>query len=360
VWRLGSGGGGRHAVLLTVSFSSMPTALITGVTGQDGSYLAELLLEKGYVVHGVVRRASTFNRGRIDHIALDPARSQGRFHLHYGDLADGSALRRVIEATLPDEVYNLAAQSHVRVSFDEPEYTADVVATGTLRVLEALREHIERTGRQVRFYQAGSSEMFGATAPPQLESTPFHPRSPYAVSKVAAHWYSVNHREAFGMFVCNGILFNHESPRRGESFVTRKISLAVARIALGLQKTLPLGNLEARRDWGFAGDYVDAMWRMLQQSSPDDYVVATGESHTVREFVEAAFGHAGLEWQSYVTLDERYLRPSEVDHLLGDASKARKALGWTPTVTFDGLVKMMVEADIKLLERDALAGRTSG
>ena len=335
----------------------MPTALITGVTGQDGSYLAELLLDKGYTVHGLVRRASTFNRGRIDHIALVPERSHGRFHLHYGDLADGSSLRRVIEAALPDEVYNLAAQSHVRVSFDEPEYTADIVATGTLRILEALREHVERTGRQVRFYQAGSSEMFGATAPPQLESTPFHPRSPYAVSKVAAHWYSVNHREAFGMFVCNGILFNHESPRRGESFVTRKISMAVARIALGLQKTLSLGNLEARRDWGFAGDYVDAMWRMLQQPSPDDYVVATGESHTVREFVEAAFGHVGLGWESHVTMDERFLRPSEVDHLRGDASKAARLLGWTPTVTFDGLVKMMVDSDLKLVEREALAGR---
>jgi GDPmannose 4,6-dehydratase len=335
----------------------MPTALITGVTGQDGSYLAELLLDKQYTVHGLVRRASTFNRGRIDHIALVPERSHGRFHLHYGDLADGSSLRRVIEAALPDEVYNLAAQSHVRVSFDEPEYTADIVATGTLRILEALREHVERTGRQVRFYQAGSSEMFGATAPPQLESTPFHPRSPYAVSKVAAHWYSVNHREAFGMFVCNGILFNHESPRRGESFVTRKISMAVARIALGLQKTLSLGNLEARRDWGFAGDYVDAMWRMLQQPSPDDYVVATGESHTVREFVEAAFGHVGLGWESHVTMDERFLRPSEVDHLRGDASKAARLLGWTPTVTFDGLVKMMVDSDLKLVEREALAGR---
>ncbi len=335
----------------------MPTALITGVTGQDGSYLAELLIDKGYDVHGIVRRASTFNRGRIDHIALDPEKSRGRFHLHYGDLADGSSLRRVIEATLPDEVYNLAAQSHVRVSFDEPEYTADVVATGTLRVLEALREHIGRTGRPVRFYQAGSSEMFGSTAPPQSESTAFHPRSPYAVSKVAAHWYSVNHREAFGMFVCNGILFNHESPRRGESFVTRKISLAVARIALGIQQTLALGNLDARRDWGFAGDYVDAMWRMLQQSTPDDYVVATGESHSVREFVEAAFGHAGLDWEKYVTWDERYLRPSEVDHLLGDASKARKALGWTPAVTFDGLVKMMVESDMKLAEREAMAGK---
>jgi GDPmannose 4,6-dehydratase len=258
---------------------------------------------------------------------------------------------------MPDEVYNLAAQSHVRVSFDQPEYTADIVATGTLRLLEAVREHIERTGRVVKFYQAGSSEMFGATAPPQLETTPFHPRSAYAVSKLAAHWFAVNHREAFGMFCCNGILFNHESPRRGESFVTRKISLAVARIAVGTQKTLALGNLEARRDWGFAGDYVDAMWRMLQQPWPDDYVVATGESHSVRDFVVAAFGHVKLDWEKHVTLDERYLRPSEVDHLLGDASKARQKLGWTPTVTFDALVKMMVEEDLQVAEREARVGR---
>ena len=269
----------------------------------------------------------------------------------------GSSLRRVIEQTTPDEVYNLAAQSHVRVSFDQPEYTADIVATGTLRLLEAVREHIDRTGRAVKFYQAGSSEMFGATAPPQLETTPFHPRSPYAVSKLAAHWFAVNHREAFGMFCCNGILFNHESPRRGESFVTRKISMAVARIAVGTQKTLALGNLDARRDWGFAGDYVDAMWRMLQQPWPDDYVVATGESHSVREFVEQAFAHVKLEWEQYVTLDERYLRPSEVDHLLGDASKARQKLGWSPGVTFEGLVKMMVDEDLRVAEREARVGR---
>ncbi len=335
----------------------MPTALISGITGQDGSYLAELLVGKGYDVHGLVRRASTFNRARIDHLSIGPAHSTGRLQLHYADMADGSSLRRVIEQTKPDEVYNLAAQSHVRVSFDQPEYTADIVATGTLRFLEAVREHIERTGRTVKFYQAGSSEMFGAAAPPQLETTPFHPRSPYAVSKLAAHWYAVNHREAFGMFCCNGILFNHESPRRGESFVTRKISMAVARIAVGTQKTLALGNLEARRDWGFAGDYVDAMWRMLQQPWPDDYVVATGESHSVREFVQAAFGHVNLEWERYVTMDERYLRPSEVDHLLGDPSKARQKLGWTPTVTFDGLVKMMVDEDLRLAEREARVGR---
>jgi GDPmannose 4,6-dehydratase len=324
----------------------MKRALITGITGQDGSYLAELLLGKGYEVHGLVRRSSTFNRGRIDHLTLDPALA-GRCQLHYGDLADGSSLRRVVELVSPDEVYNLAAQSHVRVSFDQPEYTADIVATGTLRLLEAVREHIERTGRAVRCYQAGSSEMFGAAPPPQSEATRFHPRSPYAVSKLAAHWHAVNHREAWGMFVANGILFNHESPRRGESFVTRKISLAVARIATGRQQTLALGNLDARRDWGFAGDYVDAMWRMLQHHTPDDYVVATGESHTVREFVEAAFGHANLDWRLHVTRDDKYLRPSEVDHLLGDASKARTALGWAPSVSFTELVQMMVEADLK-------------
>jgi GDPmannose 4,6-dehydratase len=332
----------------------MRKALVTGITGQDGSYLAELLLSKGYEVHGIVRRSSSFNRARIDHLSLDKALPAGRFELHYGDLGDGSSLRHVIEQVLPDEVYNLAAQSHVRVSFDQPEYTADIVATGTLRLLEAVRDHVSRTGREVRFYQAGSSEMFGATAPPQLESTPFHPRSPYAVAKVAAHWFAINHREAFGMFICNGILFNHESPRRGESFVTRKISMAVARISLGTQQQLALGNLDARRDWGFAGDYVDAMWRMLQQPSPDDFVVATGESHTVREFVEAAFACVGLDWPKYVTLDERYLRPSEVDHLRGDASKARRQLQWAPSVTFDGLVKMMVESDLKLAEREAM------
>ncbi|MFP5354020.1 MAG: GDP-mannose 4,6-dehydratase [Gemmatimonadota bacterium] len=335
----------------------MPRALITGITGQDGSYLAELLLQKGYEVHGLVRRASTFNRGRIDHLAVGPSHTTGKLHLHYGDMADGSSLRRVVETTTPDEVYNLAAQSHVRVSFDQPEYTADIVATGTLRLLEAVREHIDRTGRAVKFYQVGSSEMFGATEPPQVESTPFHPRSPYAVSKLAAHWFSVNHREAFGMFCCNGILFNHESPRRGESFVTRKISLAVARIAVGTQKQLALGNLDARRDWGFAGDYVDAMWRMLQQPWPDDYVVATGESHSVREFVQAAFAHVNLAWERYVTLDEKYLRPSEVDHLHGDPSKARQKLGWSPTVTFEELVKMMVDSDLRLAEREARIGR---
>jgi GDPmannose 4,6-dehydratase len=324
----------------------MPTALITGVTGQDGSYLAELLLDKGYTVHGIVRRASTFNRGRIDPIALDESIAS-RFHLHYGDMADGSSLRRAVEVSQPDEVYNLAAQSHVRISFELAEYTADVVATGTLRLLEAVREHIDRTGRAVKVYQAGSSEMFGAVPPPQSEATRFHPRSPYGVSKVAAHAHAVNHREAYGMFVANGILFNHESPRRGESFVTRKISLAVARIVAGKQKHVALGNLDARRDWGFAGDYVEAMWRMLQAQSPDDFVVATGESHSVQEFVERAFGYANLDWRKHVTLDPKYLRPSEVDHLLGDPSKAQRALGWKPAVTFDQLVKMMVDADVK-------------
>jgi GDPmannose 4,6-dehydratase len=333
----------------------MPKALITGITGQDGSYLAEFLLAKGYEVHGLVRRASTFNRGRIDHLTLDPAVATAGFRLHYGDLADGSSLRRVVEVVGPDEVYNLAAQSHVRVSFDQPEYTADIVATGTLRLLEAVREHIARTGRPVRFYQAGSSEMFGAAPPPQHEGTLFHPRSPYAVSKVAAHWHAVNHREAYGMFVANGILFNHESPRRGESFVTRKITLAVGRIVAGSQQKLSLGNLEARRDWGFAGDYVDVMWRMLQHTSPDDFVVATGESHSVREFVERAFEHANLDWRAHVTLDPKYLRPSEVDHLRGDANKARRQLRWEPRVGFDALVRMMVDADIALAARERVA-----
>jgi GDPmannose 4,6-dehydratase len=336
----------------------MKIALITGITGQDGSYLAEHLLEKGYAVHGLVRRASTFNRSRIDHLSLDPELGE-RFRLHYGDLADGSSLRRVVEAVAPDEVYNLAAQSHVRVSFDEPEYTADIVATGTLRLLEAVREHIARTDRPVRFYQAGSSEMFGAAPPPQSEDTQFHPRSPYAVSKLAAHWHAVNHREAFGMFVANGILFNHESPRRGESFVTRKISLAVARIVAGTRDHVTLGNLDARRDWGFAGDYVDAMWRMLQHDLADDYVVATGESHSVREFVEAAFGYVKLDWEKYVRLDPRYLRPSEVDHLLGDPSKARDRLGWAPKVTFEQLVRMMVDADLEIAQREPQPGQGS-
>jgi GDPmannose 4,6-dehydratase len=315
------------------------------VTGQDGSYLAEYLLGKGYEVHGLIRRASTFNTDRIDHLYEDPHETGARFFLHHGDLTDGTALRRVFEKIQPDEVYNLAAQSHVRVSFDEPEYTGDVVGLGTLRLLECVRDYAEHRGNEVRFYQAGSSEMFGAVPPPQSEATPFYPRSPYAVSKVAAHWYCVNYREAFGLFICNGILFNHESPRRGETFVTRKITRAVGRIRHGLQQKLYLGNLEAKRDWGFAGDYTEAMWLMLQLPKPDDFVIATGTSYSVREFVDAAFRYAGLNWTEYVETDPRYFRPTEVDHLCGDASKARRVLGWAPKVDFLTLVRMMVDSD---------------
>ncbi|MCR9257956.1 MAG: GDP-mannose 4,6-dehydratase [Alphaproteobacteria bacterium] len=330
----------------------MKTALITGITGQDGSYLAELLLQKGYRVEGLVRRSSNFATQRLDHLYQDPHEHGARLRLHYGDVADSSGLSRLLDQTRPDEVYHLAAQSHVRVSFDQPEYTADVVATGTLRLLEALRRHVDATGKPSRFYQAGSSEMFGSAPPPQSETTPFHPRSPYAVGKVAAHWYTVNYREAYGLFACNGILFNHESPRRGETFVTRKISRAVGRIKMGLQDKLYLGNLDAKRDWGFAGDYVEAMWRMLQQDKPDDYVVATGESRSVRDYLEAAFGHVDLDWRDHVETDPRYLRPAEVDHLEGDASKAERVLGWTPTVTFEALVNMMVDADMERARRD--------
>jgi GDPmannose 4,6-dehydratase len=327
-------------------------ALLTGITGQDGSYLAELLLAKGYEVHGVVRRSSTFNTDRIDHLYEDPHETGARLHLHYGDLADGTVLRRILEIACPDEVYNLGAQSHVRVSFEEPEYTADVVGVGTLRLLESLRDYATRTGHAVRYYQAGSSEMYGATAPPQREDTPFYPRSPYAVAKVAAHWYAVNYREAYGLFVCNGILFNHESPRRGETFVTRKITRALGRIRAGRQDKLYLGNLEARRDWGFAGDYVEAMWLMLQQDAPDDYVVATGEAYSVREFLDEAFGYAGLDWERHVEIDPRYFRPTEVDYLLGDSSKAQKALGWKPKVSFQELVRMMVDHDTELARQE--------
>jgi GDPmannose 4,6-dehydratase len=330
----------------------MKRALITGVTGQDGSYLAELLLSKGYEVHGVVRRASTFNTDRIDHLYRDPHEMGTRLFLHYGDLSDGTGLRRILEKARPDEVFNLGAQSHVRVSFDEPEYTADVGGTGTLRLLEALRDSMGGTGAKVRFYQAGSSEMFGSAAPPQNERTPFHPRSPYAVSKVAAHWYAVNYRESYGMFIANGILFNHESPRRGQTFVTRKITRAAARIELGLQDKLYLGNLDAKRDWGFAGDYVEAMWRMLQHDRPDDYVVATGSSHSVKEFLEAVFRKVGRDWREHVEIDPRYFRPAEVDHLLGDSSKAREALGWSPAVSFEELVSMMVEHDRELAREE--------
>ncbi|MDZ4789910.1 MAG: GDP-mannose 4,6-dehydratase [Hyphomicrobiales bacterium] len=332
--------------------SEAKRALITGIVGQDGSYLAELLLAKGYFVHGVVRRSSTFSTDRISHLYVDPHEAGARLKLHYGDLADGTSLRRIIELVEPDEIYNLAAQSHVRVSFDQAEYTADIVATGALRLLEALRDYVGRTARTVRYYQAGSSEMFGAAPAPQNEATPFYPRSPYAVSKVAAHWYSVNYREAYGMFICNGILFNHESPRRGETFVTRKITRALGRIKLGLQNKLYLGNLEAKRDWGFAGDYVEAMWLALQQDAPDDYVIATGQTHTVRKFLEAAAAVAGVDWRAHVELDPRYLRPTEVDELRGDAACARARLGWAPKVTFDELVRMMVEHDLGLAERE--------
>jgi GDPmannose 4,6-dehydratase len=330
----------------------MKRALVTGITGQDGSYLAELLLAKDYEVHGIVRRASTFNTDRIEHLYQDPHESGARLFLHYGDLADGTVLRRIVEQVQPDEVYNLGAQSHVKVSFEEPEYTLDVVAGGTLRLLESVRDYSERTKRTVKIYQAGSSEMYGATPPPQDEHTPFYPRSPYAVGKVAAHMLAVNYREAYGMFVTNGILFNHESPRRGETFVTRKITRALGRIKEGLGGTLYLGNLEAKRDWGFAGDYVEAMWRMLQQDKPDDYVVATGEAHTVREFLEIAFSHVGLDWQDHVEIDPRYFRPTEVDFLQGDPSKARSVLGWEPQVSFVELVHMMVDADVELARRE--------
>jgi GDPmannose 4,6-dehydratase len=327
-------------------------ALITGVTGQDGAYLTEFLLGKGYEVHGLLRRASLFNTDRIDHLYHDPHLPGVNLALHYGDLSDGTALRRVLEKVRPDEVYNLAAQSHVKVSFEVPEYTADIVAMGTLRLLDALRDYIVHGGDAVRCYQAGSSEMYGAAPAPQSERTPFYPRSPYAVSKVAAHWYAVNYREAYGMFICNGILFNHESPRRGETFVTRKVTRAAARIKEGLQDKLYLGNLEAKRDWGFAGDYVEAMWLMLQQPKPDDYVIATGETHSVRDLVEQAFKEVGLDWKRHVELDNRYLRPTEVDVLQGDAAKARKVLGWHPRIAFTDLIAMMVAHDLDLARRE--------
>jgi GDPmannose 4,6-dehydratase len=333
---------------------TMQRALITGITGQDGSYLARLLLSKGYEVHGIMRRASTFNTDRIDEIYQDPHESGSRLFLHYGDLTDGTGLRRILEHTTPSEVYNLGSQSHVRVSFDQPEYTADTVATGTLRLLEAVRDYCAGSGSEVRFYQAGSSEMFGNTPPPQSETSPFYPRSPYAASKAAAHWYAANYREAYGLFICNGILFNHESPQRGETFVTRKITRAAGRIKFGLQSKLFLGNLDARRDWGFAGDYVEAMWSMLQQQEAGDYVIATGESHSVREFLDRAFEYVGLDWRQHVEMDARYLRPTEVDFLLGDASKARAKLGWKPRVGFEQLVRMMVDHDLDLAKRERL------
>lgn len=325
-------------------------ALITGVTGQDGSYLSELLLEKGYDVHGIIRRTSTFNTDRIDHIYQDPHQQDARFLLHYGDLTDGTTLRRILEEVKPVEVYNLGAQSHVRVSFDAPEFTVDSVAMGTLRLLEAIKDYRQRTGIDVRYYQAGSSEMFGKVMEiPQKETTPFYPRSPYACGKVYAHWQTVNHRESYNIFACNGILFNHESPRRGETFVTRKITRAIARIVAGQQKKLYLGNLDSKRDWGYAKDYVKAMWLMLQQDEPDDYVVATGETHSVKEFLELAFSHVNLKWEDYVEFDERYLRPAEVDLLIGDPTKAKEKLGWQPSLTFPELVNLMVDADLEAL-----------
>ncbi len=331
----------------------MKKALITGVTGQDGSYLAEFLLCKDYDVHGIIRRSSSFNTGRIDRIYQDPHGEGTRFFLHYGDLCDGTALRRILEMVIPDEVYNLGAQSHVRVSFDEPEYTVDVIAMGTLRLLEAIRDFRERTGKDIRLYQAGSSEMFGKVIEsPQSETTPFYPRSPYAAAKVYAHWQTVNYREAYSIFACNGILFNHESPRRGETFVTRKITRAATRIKLGLQEKLYLGNLEAKRDWGFAGDYVEAMWLILQQNEPDDYVIATGKNYSVREFLSTVFSRLELDWEKYVETDPRYFRPTEVDELLGNPEKAIKKLGWKPKVDFDGLIEMMIESDMELAQQE--------
>jgi GDPmannose 4,6-dehydratase len=331
----------------------MPTtALITGVTGQDGSYLAEFLLAKGYEVHGLIRRSSSFNTHRLDRIYRDPHESGVHFFMHYGDLSDSGSLINLIRNLEPDEIYHLGAQSHVKVSFEIPEYTSDATAMGTVRILEAIRASRVDT----RFYQASSSEMFGAAAAPQSEETPFHPRSPYGVSKVFSYWMTVNYREAHGLFAANGILFNHESPRRGETFVTRKITRAVARIKAGIEDKLYLGNLDAKRDWGYAPEYVEAMWLALQHDTPDDFVIATGEVHTVREFCEVAFGHAGLDWERYVEIDPRYFRPAEVDLLLGDASKAKRLLAWEPRTTFGQLARLMVDADVQLLE-DELAGR---
>ena len=331
----------------------MKKALITGITGQDGSYLAELLLEKGYEVHGIVRRSSSFNTQRIDHIYVDPHTPGARLFNHYGDLNDASSLNLLLKQIRPDEIYNLGAQSHVRVSFDVPEYTGEVTGLGATRLLEAIRE-LDLKGTRV--YQASSSEMFGASPPPQNEKTPFCPRSPYGIAKLYAYWMGVNYREAYGLYVVNGILFNHESPRRGETFVTRKVTRAASRIKLGLQQKVYLGNLDARRDWGFARDFVDAMWLVLQQPKPDDYVVATGESHTVHELCQAAFDHVGLDYQKYVDIDPRYYRPTEVDDLRGDASKARKMLGWKPRVSFAELIRLMMEEDLKAAEREKLAG----
>ena len=323
-------------------------ALITGITGQDGSYLAELLLSKGYEVHGLIRRASTFNTTRIDHLYVDPHESGAQLFLHYGDITDGSRLVTLLNEVRPDEVYHLAAQSHVRVSFDEPEFTGDTTGLGTIRLLEAIR----MIGLECRFYQASSSEMFGASAPPQNEDTPFYPRSPYGAAKVYSYWVTRNYREAYGLFAVNGILFNHESPRRGETFVTRKITRAVARIKAGLQDEVFLGNLDAVRDWGYAPEFVEAMWLMLQHDDPQDYVVATGSAYSVRDFVQFSFEHAGLEWEKYVKFDDRYLRPTEVDALIGDPSKAGNVLGWKPQVHTPDLAAIMVDGDIKALETE--------
>lgn len=335
-------------------------ALLTGITGQDGSYLAELLLSKGYEVHGIIRRTSTFNTDRIDHIYEDPHQANAKLFLHYGDLTDGVTIRRILEQVKPQEFFNLGAQSHVRVSFDAPEYTVDTVAMGTLRILEGIRDYEQRTGEQIRFYQAGSSEMYGLVQEvPQKESTPFYPRSPYACGKLFGHWQTINYRESYNIFGCNGILFNHESPRRGETFVTRKITRAIAKILAKKQEKLFLGNLDSKRDWGYAKDYVEAMWLMLQQDQPDDYVIATGETHSIKEFLGEAFNYVNLKWEDYVEFDPRYLRPAEVELLIGDSTKARTKLGWQPSVTFQELVHLMVDADLQALGIPSPSGRTT-
>lgn len=341
----------------------MKKALITGINGQDGSYLAEFLLRAGYIVHGVIRRGSTFTTSRLEHLYQDPHEPNAKLFLHYGDLADGTSLRRILEKVQPCEVYNLGAQSHVLVSFDQPEYTADINATGTLRLLEAIRDYIYISKNTVKVYQACSSEMFGNSPPPQNEDTPLRPRSPYAAAKAASFWYATTYRDAYNIFISNGIAFNHESPRRSQTFVTRKITRAAGRIKMGLQEKLYLGNLDAKRDWGFAGDYVEAMWRILQLEKPDNFVIATGETHSVRDFLDAAFGHISIDWRKHVEIDPRYFRPAEVHHLLGDARKAHDVLGWQPKVNFEELVKMMVDHDLELAQQEhALlnAGHTLG
>lgn len=337
----------------------MKTALITGITGQDGSYLAEFLLAKGYEVHGVIRRASTFNTQRIEHLYQDPHVNDVKLFLHYGDLADSVQMVKLLYDLQPDEIYNLGAQSHVRVSFDVPEYTGDVVGLGTARILEAIRE--AKLAKKTKFYQASSSEMFGKVQEvPQTETTPFWPRSPYACAKMYAHWLTVNYRESYNLFACSGILFNHESPRRGETFVTRKITRAATRIKAGLQEKLYLGNLDAKRDWGYAKEYVEMMWLMLQQDSPEDYVIATNETHSVKEFVQETFAHLDLDWEQYVEYDKRYERPAEVELLIGDPAKAKKQLGWEPKVKFKELVKIMTDADLKLAQQEAKIKVTLG